>query len=410
MNKYTVIIPVRDRIKTLSATLRSCLRQDHSGLQILVSDNQSTDGTFDLAERMPDQRLRWIRSPQRLSMSAHFDFALDHVDDGFVLFLGGDDALLPGAVAYADAVFRSTGMKALSGRQISYVWPDAQDGDVAGRLDLMGWRDRHVEVRSAKSWLERALKFRSEYIFDLPGPYCGFVDRDLLRSGSVSGRFFGSINPDAYGAYAVALQIDEYAYSHRPFLVAGASASSTGASTSGSVSDGKESKQYYQEVDQDFHSDFVLAPSLPLFSAEAFSQAALRIPALAQGLSVDRPALLRAMLGGMNPRTAPQVRLAVETMAARWGVHIPNPGVQGRSRLPQWKSLCRLGSAWHGQFTKLAKTQDLGLKDVDDAAVFCHALILANCGLPRWTIGGRDPGAQSAAHLMDPRILGSGRT
>src|SRR5690349_14295603 len=98
MNKYTVVIPTRERADTLYHTLRTCVDQDYENLSILVSDNCSADNTADVVHSFRDKRIQYIKTPARLSMSANWDFALDHVTEGYVNFIGDDDGLIPGSL------------------------------------------------------------------------------------------------------------------------------------------------------------------------------------------------------------------------------------------------------------------------------------------------------------------------
>ncbi|MGZ8158598.1 MAG: glycosyltransferase family 2 protein, partial [Methylobacter sp.] len=67
MEKYTVIIPTRDRAETLEATLRTCLRQTYENFEIIVSDNCSGDNTKEIVDGLHDPRIRYINPGRRLS-------------------------------------------------------------------------------------------------------------------------------------------------------------------------------------------------------------------------------------------------------------------------------------------------------------------------------------------------------
>ena len=44
-NKFTVIIPTRERAETLYYAIKTCVEQDYENLEIIVSDNASQDDT-----------------------------------------------------------------------------------------------------------------------------------------------------------------------------------------------------------------------------------------------------------------------------------------------------------------------------------------------------------------------------
>ena len=57
---FTVIIPTKDRAKYLFHTLRTCTIQDYDNLEIIVSDDGSTDNTREVVEEAAskDPRVR----------------------------------------------------------------------------------------------------------------------------------------------------------------------------------------------------------------------------------------------------------------------------------------------------------------------------------------------------------------
>lgn len=66
MALVSVVMPVYNSAATLSAAVRSVLTQTHSDLELLVTDDQSCDGSMDLHQGA-GTRLRNLR---RLSPSA----------------------------------------------------------------------------------------------------------------------------------------------------------------------------------------------------------------------------------------------------------------------------------------------------------------------------------------------------
>ena len=65
----TIIIPTRNRCDTLAGTLKTCVEQNHDSLSIVVSDNCSDDNTRDVVHSFHDERIRYLRTPNRLSMT-----------------------------------------------------------------------------------------------------------------------------------------------------------------------------------------------------------------------------------------------------------------------------------------------------------------------------------------------------
>ena len=104
-------------------SLASAINQDYPHFNVLVCDNASTDDTAHVVGQYKDDRLRYIRAPKRLSMSANWELALSHILTGWVTILGDDDALLPGSLEFVNQIIQETGTKAVRSNGCNYVWP-----------------------------------------------------------------------------------------------------------------------------------------------------------------------------------------------------------------------------------------------------------------------------------------------
>ena len=93
--RLSLIIPTFNRAGMLAEALDSALAQTYPHLEIIVSDNASTDGTAELMARYQDPRLRYHRNPTNLGMVGNWRQALRDLATGdFFLLLSDDDCLL----------------------------------------------------------------------------------------------------------------------------------------------------------------------------------------------------------------------------------------------------------------------------------------------------------------------------
>ncbi len=275
--RVTILIPTRNRADTLHCTLKSCVSQNYDQLDILVSDNHSEDRTAEVVAAAADPRIRRVKTERRLGMSQNWEFALSHVDDGYVLTLGDDDALLPNAIRDIVRILEETDCEAIAWREAKYYWPGSVGGLRPNTLRLplrSGWR-----VESATEWLTKVVGFQEPYT-RLPSLYWGVLSRDAIRratGGSL--QFFHSLNPDLYSALSVTMAIDRFVWSERPYRLNGLSKHSTGVSF-GAVETNKHSprEQFLNEGNHPFHPDYVLVPSSPVYVAEAYQQAREHVP------------------------------------------------------------------------------------------------------------------------------------
>src|SRR5262249_47479345 len=152
-----------------------------------------------------------------------YEFALSHVKDGWITYLGDDDGFLPNALGLANNVICKTGCKALSSKWHHYTWPNFEGTIPANCLSIR--IGRGYRVRNAKAALRQSLKGRLDYL-ELPKVYIGgFAEYETLnRLRDDSGHFFRSRTPDVYAAVALSSMLDQYVYLNEPLSICGASA------------------------------------------------------------------------------------------------------------------------------------------------------------------------------------------
>ncbi|MFJ7268624.1 glycosyltransferase [Streptomyces sp. NPDC099050] len=92
----TIVIPAFNASATLARALQSALAQTHRGVEVLVVDDRSTDGTLALAHQFAaqDGRVRVIERPQNSGgCGAPRNNGIEAASGQFVMFLDADDEL-----------------------------------------------------------------------------------------------------------------------------------------------------------------------------------------------------------------------------------------------------------------------------------------------------------------------------
>lgn len=91
--RVSIVIPTYNRADLLQETLESALAQNYPDLEIIVSDNASTDGTQELMARYADEpRIRYHRNATNLGMVGNWRQAVrEHVTGDFFIILSDDD-------------------------------------------------------------------------------------------------------------------------------------------------------------------------------------------------------------------------------------------------------------------------------------------------------------------------------
>ena len=107
--RVAIGIPTYNRADTyLPEALGSALAQDYPNLEVIVSDNGSTDGTEVFVNSLNDPRVRYFRQEPSLTPNENFNFCLKQASGAYFLLLHDDDRI--------DPDFITTCVKAAQGR------------------------------------------------------------------------------------------------------------------------------------------------------------------------------------------------------------------------------------------------------------------------------------------------------
>ena len=83
----------------LPIALASALQQDYPNLEIIVSDNASTDGTQELIKSKADPRIRYFRHEESIGGTNNFNFCVEQANGDYFLLLHDDDQIDPNFVS-----------------------------------------------------------------------------------------------------------------------------------------------------------------------------------------------------------------------------------------------------------------------------------------------------------------------
>jgi glycosyltransferase involved in cell wall biosynthesis len=274
--KFTIIVPTRERAATLEYCLKTLVNQNYYNFEVLVSDNFSQDDTLDTVAKFSDPRLKYINTGKRISMSHNWEFALSYVQNGWVLFVGDDDGLLPTALQTLNDVIEITQCEAISAVNSTYFWPDHFASEPEGRITMPLPAFENFELRDSELMLGRVMKGLEPYR-ELPWLYNGGAASVNLinRLRKTDSSYFASLNPDIYSAVTLALGTRNYVKINIPIAINGASRFSGGTShmlgQGGSLN--SPASRFLSEPNIPFHSNLVFGKSLQIMVYECYLQA-----------------------------------------------------------------------------------------------------------------------------------------
>lgn len=224
--RFSIVIPTWNRARTLFYTLQTCLDQDYSDYEIVVSDNASQDGTREMVQSFQTNRIRYFQTPRMLCLTDSWEFAVSKAQGEYLLLIGSDDGMLPNALTRLDNMIECLNARAIRFSRCYYTWPDPIYGPKANHLEIpIGGVS--FELSGPESVLE-VVSMRMDYTM-LPMLYTAAIHHSLIAELiGRTGRVFWNASPDTYSGIALAYLLPQYYSLGFPVTINGASANSIG--------------------------------------------------------------------------------------------------------------------------------------------------------------------------------------
>jgi glycosyltransferase involved in cell wall biosynthesis len=218
-----VLIPSRNRGELLGQAIESVLAQDYDKIEVVVSDNASSDNTAAIISSFDDPRLNAIRVKEPLSLVDNWNMAWRHAHGDYVIMMGDDDYLLPGAVTRYMQVIAETGAEMVGSSVALYCFPDYPNRRFRNTLITPTRRSRRFLAIPSSALLDTIFGFRYPFATQTV-----MYSRRLLQEIGTSDVLYRPPYPDHYCAGAALLHTDRMIMIEQPLMIAGATASSSG--------------------------------------------------------------------------------------------------------------------------------------------------------------------------------------
>jgi glycosyltransferase involved in cell wall biosynthesis len=124
----TIGIPVYNEEKYISETIISAINQTYDNLKIIISDNCSTDNTFELINRViaNHENVTLIKQEKNIGAVENFNYLSEIANSDFFCWLGGHDILHKDFITSAVKIF-------IENQGLSLVYPKSEIIDENGR-------------------------------------------------------------------------------------------------------------------------------------------------------------------------------------------------------------------------------------------------------------------------------------
>lgn len=144
----TVVIPCYNYGRFLPTAVGSVLEQPGVDVELIVIDDASPDGSAAAVQRVAsrDERIRTILHPENRGHIATYNEGLEQANGDYVVLLSADDALTPGSLARAAAIFEAHPSVGLV-----YGHPEV----FSDQLPRANLKVRNWTIWTGQEWVER---------------------------------------------------------------------------------------------------------------------------------------------------------------------------------------------------------------------------------------------------------------
>jgi glycosyltransferase involved in cell wall biosynthesis len=192
-------VPVYNEERFLEETLTSLLAQDYPNIEIILSDNASTDRTADICQQIAAQNpsVTFHRFDENRGAPENFQYVLDHSSGTYFMWAAGHDLWSPNTISECVNMLEGIPESAIAigssqwidenGDTMTLVsgWTDTRGMHPVARFFSVFWGNMHpVLGLIRKSYLEELGQFR---------PFAG-ADLVLLSELSLRGDFLHAAN------------------------------------------------------------------------------------------------------------------------------------------------------------------------------------------------------------------------
>lgn len=101
----SVIIPTFNREKTLFSSIESVLNQSYKNIELIIVDDNSSDGTEKLIKRIKDERVRYIKNSNNKGAAGARNVGIVAAQGNYIAFQDSDDIWLPEKLSEQMQVF-----------------------------------------------------------------------------------------------------------------------------------------------------------------------------------------------------------------------------------------------------------------------------------------------------------------
>ncbi len=213
--RFSLVIPTRNRAHLVVNAIQTALDQKWGGdYEIIVSDNDSQDGTPDAVRPFIGGKLRYYRTDRTLGMPDSWEFAISHVRGEWVHIFADDNVVSSHLLQMVDNAAEQTKTKSVTWRYFNYHSERSRYPERRNSYMVHGFT-RNAKVFDSSEGLRNLYSFRPD--ITLPKMLNSFCHRSIIeRIRGKLGRFFHPPAPDFTACCGILASIDRFAFVDAP--------------------------------------------------------------------------------------------------------------------------------------------------------------------------------------------------
>jgi len=170
--KVSVIITCYNHADFIGAAIQSVLDQTFTDFEVIVADDNSTDGSQAVIKQFSDPRLRVILRDKNLGMCRNFNEAYPEARGEYIAHLGSDDMFLPTKLAEQVAVLDAMPGVGVVFTHIELIGKDGQPY-------------RRHPIRHFKHFFNQPNRTRQEWLKTLFSNNCLLAPSSMIRRSAI---------------------------------------------------------------------------------------------------------------------------------------------------------------------------------------------------------------------------------
>lgn len=229
----SLLIPSKNRLDLLKLSLRTILAQNDQNIEIIISDNASSEDYKTYIDQLSDSRIVYFRQENPVPVTDNWQKALSLATGDYILMLGDDDGLTPDFFSSIRPLLDDDGPDIVYMAAYHYCYPNVIPESPQGYFGAVGCEFLPNKngpfcllPHYARDLAASVLEFRHRYGFNAQH---FLLKRSFIEQVSDIGPLYQSPYPDFFAAVVTFTRARTIVVLPKPSVIIGISPKSFGA-------------------------------------------------------------------------------------------------------------------------------------------------------------------------------------